>query len=181
MKIVFAFLGVSTVVITCLLEGANLKNYVQGSPFMIVVGGTLFFTLAHHSFAQVRAAFQAALRGDALNAEEATRHLLVLSTARMLAQALGAIGFLLGIVHVLGHLSDPTKVGPGIAVSLLSTLYGLILSELILGPLKNRVSARVDDVNATALKAATPSAMIWGISVFGALLLLMLALHVVGK
>jgi flagellar motor component MotA len=181
MKIMFSVLGLGIITTACLLEGAHLKNYVQGPAFMIVVGGTFFLTLGHHSVAHVRAAFQAVLVGDTLSVEEATRHILVFSTARMIAQALGAIGFLLGLVHVLGHLSDPTKIGAGLAVSLISTLYGLILAELILGPLKNRVSSSVADVNATALKAASPSGMIWAISVFGALFLLMLTLYVVGK
>jgi chemotaxis protein MotA len=44
------------------------------------------------------------------------------------APAFGMIGTLLGLVMMLGKMNDPGAIGPGMAVALLTTLYGALLS-----------------------------------------------------
>jgi chemotaxis protein MotA len=36
---------------------------------------------------------------------------------------------------MLGHLDDPSKIGPGMALALLTTFYGALLANVVLGPL----------------------------------------------
>ena len=48
--------------------------------------------------------------------------------------ALGMIGTLIGLVQMLQNMSDPTAIGPAMAVALLTMLYGVIGSELIFRP-----------------------------------------------
>lgn len=43
--------------------------------------------------------------------------------------ASGMIGVVVGLVTLLGHLDDPSSIGPAMAMSLLSVVYGLFLSE----------------------------------------------------
>jgi chemotaxis protein MotA len=50
------------------------------------------------------------------------------------APAFGMIGTLLGLVMMLGKLSDPAAIGPGMAVALLTTLYGALLSYAVFLP-----------------------------------------------
>jgi len=50
------------------------------------------------------------------------------------APAFGMIGTLLGLIIMLGQLDDPDALGPGMAVALITTLYGAILSNLVLLP-----------------------------------------------
>jgi len=45
------------------------------------------------------------------------------------APALGLIGTLLGLIIMLGQMSDPSKIGPAMAVALVTTLYGAVLSN----------------------------------------------------
>ncbi len=59
------------------------------------------------------------------------------------APALGLIGTLVGLVDMLGKLDDPSALGPGMAVALLTTLYGAVLAQVILLPMAVRVQARV--------------------------------------
>jgi chemotaxis protein MotA len=45
------------------------------------------------------------------------------------APAFGMIGTLLGLIIMLGQMSDPSKIGAGMAVALITTLYGAVLSN----------------------------------------------------
>jgi len=45
------------------------------------------------------------------------------------APAFGMIGTLLGLIIMLGDMSDPSRIGSGMAVALITTLYGIVLSN----------------------------------------------------
>jgi chemotaxis protein MotA len=55
------------------------------------------------------------------------------------APAMGLIGTLIGLVQMLGNLSDPTTIGPAMAIALLTTLYGAVFSYLVLIPLASKL------------------------------------------
>jgi len=57
----------------------------------------------------------------------------------------GMIGTLIGLVVMLRGLSDPARIGPGMAVALLTTLYGLVLANGVFVPLSRKLAARNDD------------------------------------
>lgn len=59
----------------------------------------------------------------------------LLRRAADVAPAMGLIGTLVGLVQMLGRLDDPAAIGPGMAVALLTTLYGAALGHLVLAPL----------------------------------------------
>lgn len=63
------------------------------------------------------------------------------------APTIGILGAVLGLIHVMENLSDPTRLGSGIAVAFVATLYGVGLANLVFLPIANRlkgiVSARV--------------------------------------
>ncbi len=56
------------------------------------------------------------------------------------APAFGMIGTLLGLVVMLGNMHDPETVGPGMAVAMLTTLYGLLLANLVCLPFAEKLS-----------------------------------------
>ena len=55
------------------------------------------------------------------------------------APAFGMIGTLVGLVIMLGNMDDPAAIGPGMAVALLTTLYGAILANAIFLPLADKL------------------------------------------
>lgn len=63
----------------------------------------------------------------------------VLRKAAEISPAMGLIGTVIGLVQMLGNLSDPTKIGPAMAVALLTTLYGAVMSYMILSPLATKL------------------------------------------
>ena len=61
------------------------------------------------------------------------------------APVFGMIGTLVGLVIMLGGMSDPTMIGPGMAVALLTTLYGLVFANVVCNPLANKLAQRSSD------------------------------------
>lgn len=59
----------------------------------------------------------------------------VLQKAAEYAPAMGLIGTLVGLVHMLGNLSDPGTIGPSMALAILTTFYGALLANLVFSPL----------------------------------------------
>jgi chemotaxis protein MotA len=59
-----------------------------------------------------------------------------------LAPAFGMIGTVIGLVQMLQRLDEPRAIGAGMAVALLTTLYGAVLANLICAPLGGKLGAR---------------------------------------
>jgi len=58
----------------------------------------------------------------------------------MLTPAFGMLGTLIGLVMMLAYMDDSTKIGPGMAIALLTTFYGVLMAYLIFIPLANKLS-----------------------------------------
>lgn len=56
---------------------------------------------------------------------------------------IGIIGAVLGLIQVMGNLSDPEKLGGGIAVAFVATIYGVALANLVLLPVANKLKSIV--------------------------------------
>lgn len=66
------------------------------------------------------------------------RHLAganVMRKAADVSPAMGLIGTLIGLVQMLSNLDDPSTIGPSMAIALLTTFYGAILSNMVFAPL----------------------------------------------
>lgn len=63
----------------------------------------------------------------------------VLETAAGYTPTLGILGAVLGLIHVMQSLSDPSKLGSGIAVAFVATVYGVATANLVLLPLATKL------------------------------------------
>ena len=61
------------------------------------------------------------------------------------APAFGMIGTLIGLVTMLGDMSDPSGIGAGMAVALLTTLYGAIIANVVFCPLADKLALRSNE------------------------------------
>jgi len=61
------------------------------------------------------------------------------------APAFGMIGTLLGMVQMFSNMSDPSKLGPFMAVALLATLYGALVANLICLPIADKLHGKLID------------------------------------
>lgn len=56
--------------------------------------------------------------------------------------AFGMIGTLIGLVQMLQNLSDPSAIGPAMAIALLTTFYGAVLANAFAIPMSNKLGVR---------------------------------------
>ncbi len=62
-----------------------------------------------------------------------------------LSPAFGMIGTLIGLIAMLGDLDDPDQIGMGMAVALITTLYGAVASNLIFLPVAGKLRLKSDE------------------------------------
>lgn len=62
-------------------------------------------------------------------------------TLGAMGPAWGMIGTLIGLVNMLYEMEDPSKIGPSMAVALVTTLYGSILANWICAPVAAKLKA----------------------------------------
>lgn len=86
-----------------------------------------------------------------LETELQSREYLDLSAARVYeglggyCPTVGIIGAVMGLIHVMGNLADPTKLGAGIAVAFVATIYGVGLANLFFLPAANKLKNLVNE------------------------------------
>jgi chemotaxis protein MotA len=61
------------------------------------------------------------------------------------APTVGILGAVLGLIHVMENLSDPSRLGAGIAVAFVSTVYGVGLANLFFYPIGNKIKGIVSE------------------------------------
>jgi chemotaxis protein MotA len=66
----------------------------------------------------------------------------MVDTISTMAPAFGMIGTLVGLVQMLANMSDPSAIGAGMAVALLTTFYGAVISNVVMTPLSNKLDLR---------------------------------------
>ena len=69
----------------------------------------------------------------------------VLRKAAEVSPAMGLIGTLVGLVQMLGQLDDPSTIGPSMAVALLTTFYGAVLSNMVFSPLAAKLERNSEE------------------------------------
>lgn len=60
------------------------------------------------------------------------------------APTIGILGAVLGLIHVMGNLTDTSKLGTGIAVAFVATVYGVGLANLLFLPFSNKIKKSVE-------------------------------------
>jgi chemotaxis protein MotA len=59
------------------------------------------------------------------------------------APTIGILGAVMGLIHVMENLSDPSKLGSGIAVAFVATIYGVGSANLVFLPMAKKLLANV--------------------------------------
>ncbi|HPR07377.1 MAG TPA: flagellar motor protein [Denitromonas sp.] len=59
------------------------------------------------------------------------------------APTIGILGAVMGLIHVMENLTDPSKLGAGIAVAFVATIYGVGSANLVFLPMAKKLQAHV--------------------------------------
>ena len=73
------------------------------------------------------------------------RHFMVQDVFKKMgfySPAFGMLGTLIGLVQMLSKLQDPSAIGPSMAVALLTTFYGSLLSTMLFLPIAGKLKVR---------------------------------------
>jgi chemotaxis protein MotA len=69
------------------------------------------------------------------------------------APTFGMVGTVIGLINMLGNLSDPDQLGAGMALALLTTLYGVLFANVMFLPVASRLE-RLNDLELAAREVA---------------------------
>ncbi|MEM1446027.1 MAG: MotA/TolQ/ExbB proton channel family protein [Planctomycetota bacterium] len=137
-----------------MLSAGNLGIYIDIPSFIwvgaIVIGG---LWVTYRPRTAIRSFAMGALRQSPRDLDDIVEVCGVLRRGRQLGWASGVLGSLLQTIAMLADLSDPAAIGAGIAVALLTTLYGALLAELVFAPMLHTVQQRRDQIEAAAALA----------------------------
>ena len=59
------------------------------------------------------------------------------------APTIGIIGAVLGLIHVMENLADTSKLGSGIAVAFVATVYGVGIANILFLPMGNKMKRKI--------------------------------------
>ena len=117
------------------IEGVGRFASVPAFAFVVLVGiGVVIFAHGRNGVGKfMRAALGSVTEADRVDA------LAAAGTARVAFLAAGWIGTLIGIVHALSALGDPSELVTGVATALLTVFYGCLFSFLLCMPIERRL------------------------------------------
>ncbi|MFA7606817.1 MAG: flagellar motor protein [Rhodocyclaceae bacterium] len=64
------------------------------------------------------------------------------------APTIGILGAVMGLIHVMENLSDPSLLGAGIAVAFVATIYGVGFANLVFLPVSKKLLAHIGTITA---------------------------------
>jgi chemotaxis protein MotA len=89
---------------------------------------------------KLRSLLETEINGYEMRERQAAR---IWESAAGYAPTVGILGAVLGLIHVMENLSDPSRLGAGIAVAFVSTVYGVGLANLLFYPVGNKLKGIV--------------------------------------
>ncbi len=86
------------------------------------------------------------LEAEIMSYEDYTKHSVEFyESAGGYAPTIGIIGAVLGLIHVMSNLSDTSKLGAGIAVAFVATIYGLMTANMVCLPIGSKIKIRMKE------------------------------------
>jgi len=86
------------------------------------------------------------LEAEIMAYEDHTKHSAEFyESARGFSPTIGIIGAVLGLIHVMSNLSDTSKLGAGIAVAFVATIYGLMVANIVCIPIGTKLKIRMKE------------------------------------
>lgn len=144
---IYQSMGLFFVFLFCILGMGfdNVGSFIDFPSLQIVVVlsvAAMFFS----SDIEVITGIPSLLKNDTLfnKAEDYKPYIRMFDNGSRYAIAGGMVGTLIGLILMLGNMSDVESIGPNMAVALISLLYGIMLSELVYQPIRHQLIERAE-------------------------------------
>ena len=130
-KITGCGISATLLLVTLVVWGGGLSMFIHMPSLLFVTGLVIGGLWACFGPRLLVDAARASVGGrPEIDPHRRALFLAVFRRGYQLAWASGVVGMITGIVQMLSELSDPARIGPGLAMSLLSVFYGALLAEL---------------------------------------------------
>ena len=153
-SMVIGTLGGVGLLLAAMILGSRLALFINLPSAAISVGGLFlvaYLTSGNSLWQALRTAYSAQS-----TAEDAAQSYVVLKRMQHIAFTLGAFGMLSGCVTMLTVAHEPVKIGPSLAVALLSFYYATLLAGFWLGPLADRLQRCHPEVSMPDTPSSVP-------------------------
>ena len=117
----------------------SLEQYMQGTNDKFIQKGLRLVIDGIHPD-KLRGILEIELTAYEFSQRQAAK---IWESAAGYAPTIGILGAVLGLIHVMENLSDPSRLGSGIAVAFVSTVYGVGLANLFFYPIGNKLKGIV--------------------------------------
>ncbi len=117
----------------------SLEQYMQGNTDKFIQKGLRLIVDGIHPD-KLRSLLETDVSAYEFGERQAAR---IWESAAGYAPTIGILGAVLGLIHVMENLSDPARLGGGIAVAFVSTVYGVGLANLFFYPVANKLKTIV--------------------------------------
>jgi chemotaxis protein MotA len=114
-------------------DAMNIKDYFLRKALNLAVDGT--------DLQEIRGMMQLEIE---MSENQALAEARVFECAGGYSPTIGIIGAVLGLIQVMKNLANIDKVGHGIAVAFVATVYGVGLANIVLLPAATKIKARVE-------------------------------------
>ena len=115
MKII-SLLIIVFAIVAAIFVGGDIRAFIDVPSLLTVIFPVIASISAKHGLEGFKELFR-----------EGENQSKILHTMGVTAILAGAIGTMIGLVIILGNLSDKSTLGPALAISLLTLLYGLLI------------------------------------------------------
>lgn len=171
MRIVGIVLAIAALLIGI---GANLAAMIDAPSLIIVIGGAVGMLLLGGSRLGLMVSAIASVPDNEEDARAAAKGWKM---ARIYLLGAGLIGSIIGWVIVLKNLDDPSAIGPGLAISLLTVFWALVIAFVLCLPCQANAEKAFDaPPDGSAMTAAVVSVVYCTLVSLGSLAVLMVTL-----
>lgn len=135
-------------VVVVMTAGTSILHFVSGASLVFVVLPPLAISLATFSLRELGRCFTAAYRSTSASRSDLVAARACFAALGRYLIATGIVGFLLGAVVLLANLGgDPSVIGAGTAIALLTVLYAIILDILVAVPFGVAVKRKLAEID----------------------------------
>ena len=143
---ILAFFCAVLVLTFAIQLGSPLSIFIDPVSFMIVPVTTMMLLIATFGFGSVFSFFKMGFRslfmanGEPADPDESRKRKMVAICGIKYATLTGFIGATIGLVTMFHQMSDPTAIGPAMAVALLSAFYAALMVMFVFYPMARQAA-----------------------------------------
>ena len=142
--VLFSLLIFITLWLSVGISAVNI--YVDFLSLILILLCSIFLLLANYSLGEIRMYFSLGFRKADADKTDITNGILFFTSLQKYLILSGLMGTFIGIIAVLANLNNPEVTGSGLALSLMTVLYAIILSMGIVVPFRTGLQKRLNEI-----------------------------------